>query len=79
MEATTGTEARLQVTETRRAPIRSITGPASTFISTSGSVSASATRPVSTALPVESSTSSGSATMLTRVPVRVTSSAVSQP
>ncbi|GAA4706553.1 hypothetical protein GCM10023349_25880 [Nocardioides conyzicola] len=64
---------------TRRAPTRSITGPASTLSTTSGSISASATSPVFVALPVVVSTNHGSATMDTRVPVSEIASAVSQP
>ncbi len=79
MAATTGSESRSQVIATRRAPSRSMTGPPSTLNSTSGSISASATRPVREALPVSDSTYSGIAIIDTRVPVRETASAVSQP
>ncbi len=64
---------------TRRAPARSMTGPPSTLNTTSGSISASATRPVLVALPVCSSTNSGIAIIDTRVPVIESASAVSQP
>ncbi len=64
---------------TRRAPTRSMIGPPSTLSSTSGSISASATRPVFVALPVVVSTNHGSAIIETRVPVSEIASAVSQP
>ena len=56
-----------------------MTGPPSTFISTSGSISASATRPVFSGLPVVVSTKNGSAIIETRVPVIEMASEVSQP
>ncbi len=64
---------------TRRAPMRSITGPPSTLSSTIGSISHSATRPVLVAEPVVVSTRNGSAIIETRVPASETASAVSQP
>ncbi|GMA86369.1 hypothetical protein GCM10025868_16190 [Angustibacter aerolatus] len=53
---------------TRRVPTRSVTGPARAVDSAYGAVSAIATRPVRVAEPVVSSTNSGSATMLSRLP-----------
>ena len=64
---------------TRRAPTRSMIGPPSTLSTTSGSISASATRPVFSGLPVVVSTKNGSAIIETRVPVSEMASAVSQP
>ena len=63
----------------RRAPTRSTIGPPSTFISTIGIISANATRPVWVAAPVVVSTNHGIAIIDTRVPVRESASAVSQP
>ncbi len=60
----------------RRAPSRSITGPPRTLKITSGSISASAARPVLVALPVVWSTKSGIAIIETRVPVIEIASAV---
>jgi hypothetical protein len=54
-------------------------GPPSTLSTTSGSISATATRPVFSGLPVVVSTKNGSAIMDTRVPISDTPSAPSQP
>ena len=64
---------------TRRAPTRSMIGPPSTLRSTSGNISASATRPVLLALPVVVRTNQGSAIIETRVPVIETASETNQP
>ncbi len=79
IEPTTTSEPQSQVSATRRAPTRSITGPPSTLSRTSGSISATATRPVFSGLPVVVSTKNGSATIDTRVPTSETPSAASQP
>ena len=70
---------RSQVMATLRAPSRSMSGPPSTLHSTSGNISAKATRPVWVAEPVVVSTNHGIATIEIRVPVREIASAVSQP
>ena len=69
---------RSAVTATRRAPTRSISGPASALTTTSGSISATPTRPVRAADPVVVSTSHGMAIIDTRVPVSDTASAVEE-
>ena len=56
-----------------------MSGPPSTLHSTSGNISAKATRPVWVAEPVVVSTNHGIATIEIRVPVREMASAVSQP
>ncbi len=66
---TTSERAPSQVIATRRAPTRSMIGPPSTLSTTSGSISASATRPVFSGLPVVVSTKHGSAIIETRVPM----------
>ena len=70
---------RSQAMLTRRAPSRSMIGPPSTFISTSGTISKSATRPVFSGLPVVVSTKNGSAIIEMRVPVSEMASEVSHP
>ncbi|GAA2905559.1 hypothetical protein GCM10020220_113490 [Nonomuraea rubra] len=65
--------------ETRRGPTRSSIGPASALTSTYGAISANATIPVCTALPVLTYTNQGSAMADTRVPVSATVMAASTP
>jgi hypothetical protein len=60
---------RSHVIATRRAPTRSMSGPAAALTTTRGSISAKATSPVCAADPVVVSTSQGRATIETRVPV----------
>ena len=57
------------VTLARRAPTRSTRGPASSWATTYGSISASPTTPISTGLPVVTRTSHGSATRVMQLPV----------
>ena len=79
IDPTTPSEAQSQVIATRRAPTRSMIGPPSTLRTTSGSISARATRPVFSGLPVVVRTNHGSAIMETRVPMSEMPSAPSQP
>ena len=79
IEPTTAREPQSQVIATRRAPRRSMIGPPSTFSTTRGSISARATRPVFSGLPVVVRTKNGSAIMETRVPMSEMPSAPSQP
>ena len=79
IEPTTPSEPQSQVIATRRAPTRSMIGPPSTLSTTSGSISARATRPVFSGLPVVVRTKKGSAIIETRVPMSEMPSAASQP
>ena len=63
----------------RRAPTRSVHGPDRAFSTTYGAISAKATSPVCTALPVVVSTSQGIAIIETRVPVSDTASEARKP
>ncbi len=68
-----------QVIATRRAPMRSMSGPARAFTTTSGSSSAKATRPVCAADPVVVSTSQGIAIIEMRVPASEMASETRKP
>ena len=75
MSPTTTTLARSQPMAMRRAPTRSISGPAPALIATSGASSAKATRPVLAGDPVVTSTSHGMAIIDSRVPTSEMASA----
>lgn len=68
ISATTNVLARSALTLIRRPPIRSISGPPNALQSTSGVISAKATRPVFIGEPVLTRTNQGIAMALTLVP-----------